>query len=134
MLLSSQNKSIEDFLSRFLTRVPGLDAVVVSDRDGVPLVQAVAEGSSVPADIQQLAVTFAVSADQASKLNMGPNKSITSFYQDRIIVQLNHLPLVITFVGQGTTLNIGVIHSLAPDVCNALNGLRSAVENVQFED
>jgi hypothetical protein len=58
---------LEQFLERLLGRVQGLRAVIVSDRDGVPLIQI---GEQLTGD-GLLAANFPMAADQAGKLNLG---------------------------------------------------------------
>jgi hypothetical protein len=36
---------------------------------------------------------------QASKLYLGKNNTITAFYKDHVIMHVNHMPIVVTFVG-----------------------------------
>ncbi len=43
---------------------------------------------------------------QASKLGMGKNRGIVSYYSGHQVVQFNHHPLVVTFVAQ-TDANTG---------------------------
>jgi hypothetical protein len=37
---------------------------------------------------------------QASKLALGKNQSITALYDNMVVVHVNHLPIVITLVGE----------------------------------
>ena len=59
--------NLEQFLERLLDRVEGLRTVVVSDRDGVPLIYV---GQPLPSD-GCLSSVFPMAADQAGKLNLG---------------------------------------------------------------
>ena len=46
---------------------------------------------------------------QASKLGLGKNKGIISYYSNHQVVQFNYFPLVVTFVAQ-TRANTGLCY------------------------
>lgn len=83
------------------------------------------------------AATFAVASDQASKLKQGKNKSITSFYENTVIIHVNlgksffqpSGSLVASFLCD-SDVNIGVVHGLVPELAEALSDLAAAVATV----
>eukprot|EP00735_Rhodelphis_limneticus_P015426 TRINITY_DN9675_c0_g1::TRINITY_DN9675_c0_g1_i1::g.10161::m.10161 TRINITY_DN9675_c0_g1::TRINITY_DN9675_c0_g1_i1::g.10161 ORF type:complete len:134 (-),score=17.96,sp/Q7T0T2/LTR3B_XENLA/38.40/6e-18,MAPKK1_Int/PF08923.5/1.4e-27 TRINITY_DN9675_c0_g1_i1:5-406(-) len=120
---------IQTFLNKMLDRVDGLQAIVVSDRDGVVLWQA-ANPNLDPSISQKLtdtslAVTFGIATEQANKLQLGPNGSITTIYDNYIFVHVNLLPLVVTIVG---TLQDGCAGALL----NLIPALKSALDNIRY--
>lgn len=63
---------------------------------------------------------------------MGKNKTITSFYENKIIVHINHLPLVISLIGDNQ-LNAGVLLSFASDIKKALEPLKNSIRETSEE-
>jgi mitogen-activated protein kinase kinase 1 interacting protein 1 len=63
-------------------------------------------------------------SNQAGKLALGKNQSITAFYQDHVIVHINHLPIVVTLVGTADA-NVGLMLSCAPKVKSSLESTRT---------
>eukprot|EP01102_Stenamoeba_stenopodia_P022967 TRINITY_DN9768_c0_g2_i1.p1 TRINITY_DN9768_c0_g2~~TRINITY_DN9768_c0_g2_i1.p1 ORF type:complete len:131 (+),score=23.53 TRINITY_DN9768_c0_g2_i1:154-546(+) len=127
-----ENKSLQDFLHKLLARIPGLTLVVVSDRDGVTLSKVARPDSKQQLDENALAATFSVTTDQASKLGLGANKTITSFFNDRVIVHINHLPVVVSLVGD-SDVNIGAILALAPEIRSSLDPLKATLVNLNAD-
>lgn len=103
----------------------GLQAVLVSDRDGVTLVK---ETSIEAAPSDPLSATFAVASEQASKLKMGRNVSVTSFHKDKIIVHINDLPIIITLLAD-QEVNVGMLMSFTPEIKRALSPLKASIKD-----
>ena len=59
---------------------------------------------------------------------MGRNKTITSFFEDKILVHFNHLPLVISFIGTDK-LNVGEILSFADEIKKALDPIKASIKD-----
>lgn len=79
-----------------------------------------------------LAATFAVASEQASKLRLGKNQLITSFFEKRTILHLQHFPLIASFIGE-TEMNVGVLYALAPEVRRALDNVKRSVQDSKEE-
>uniref|UniRef100_A0A674MDJ0 Late endosomal/lysosomal adaptor, MAPK and MTOR activator 3 n=1 Tax=Takifugu rubripes TaxID=31033 RepID=A0A674MDJ0_TAKRU len=107
--------------------VEGLHAIVVTDRDGVPVVKVANDSAPVPALRPGFLSTFALATDQGSKLGLSKNKSIICYYNDYQIVQFNRLPLVISFIA-GSSANTGLIMSLENELAPLIEELRQVVE------
>lgn len=110
----------------------GLQTVLISDRDGATIYKAsnVAEADS---DVG-LAATFAVASEQASKLRLGKNQTISSFFEKRTVFHVQHFPLIVSFIGD-VDLNIGVLGALVPDIRKSLEGVKkSFVESGKADD
>jgi mitogen-activated protein kinase kinase 1 interacting protein 1 len=58
---------------------------------------------------------------------MGKNKTITSFYENKVIVHINHMPLVISLIGD-KQVNVGVLLSFAADIKKALEPLKNSIK------
>lgn len=115
-------------------RINGLKAVIVSDRDGVPLLKLSIDGKFPELGTkQQFLATFSIATDQSSKMLLGQNKSIILMYKSTTVstgclqsieiliefyelslqvVQLNKSSIIVTFVG---TENCNTGHILSLD-------------------
>uniref|UniRef100_A0A3B4FUX5 Late endosomal/lysosomal adaptor, MAPK and MTOR activator 3 n=1 Tax=Pundamilia nyererei TaxID=303518 RepID=A0A3B4FUX5_9CICH len=107
--------------------IEGLHAIVVTDRDGVPVIKVANDNAPVHALRPGFLSTFALATDQGSKLGLSKNKSIICYYNAYQIVQFNRLPLVISFIA-GNTANTGLIMSLEKELASLIEELRQVVE------
>uniref|UniRef100_A0A8D2QPP1 Late endosomal/lysosomal adaptor, MAPK and MTOR activator 3 n=1 Tax=Zosterops lateralis melanops TaxID=1220523 RepID=A0A8D2QPP1_ZOSLA len=82
----------------FFFSVEGLHAIVVSDRDGVPVIKVANDNAPEHALRPGFLSTFALATDQGSKLGLSKNKSIICYYNTYQVVQFNRLPLVVSFI------------------------------------
>jgi len=125
--------SYTTFFEKLITRIPGLQSVVVSDRDGVSLVKVVHPSINDQSTENSLAAAFAVATDQASKLRMGKNKTLLSFFKDRLIVHISNLPIVISLIADQDA-NAGMLVALAPELTQSLSGLSTSILNLEDEE
>jgi len=117
-----------------LERVTGLTAVYVSDAYGVPLVQASKSSGVNDEAARTMAATFAVAVDQVSKLQLGKNESVVSFFSELVVVHINHLPLVITFfLEEAEEANVGLLLALGQDLKKVLEPLRKSVAQMDSD-
>ena len=61
-----------------LARLPELKAMVLTDGEGVVLLHA--GDAALEGPLQQMAATFAQTAESANKLGLGRNRHVTGFY------------------------------------------------------
>ncbi|XP_034527361.1 ragulator complex protein LAMTOR3 isoform X2 [Ailuropoda melanoleuca] len=71
---------LKRFLYKKLPSVEGLHAIVVSDRDGVPVIKVANDSAPEHALRPGFLSTFALATDQGSKLGLSKNKSIICYY------------------------------------------------------
>ncbi|NP_001154153.1 ragulator complex protein LAMTOR3 precursor [Oncorhynchus mykiss] len=109
------------------TSVEGLHAIVVTDRDGVPVIKVANDNAPKYALRPGFLSTFALATDQGSKLGLSKNKSIICYYNTYQIVQFNRLPLVISFIASSTA-NTGLIINLEKELVPLIEELRQVVE------
>jgi hypothetical protein len=64
---------------------------------------------------------------------MGKNKTLLSFFKDRLIVHINNLPMVISLIADQDA-NAGMLLSLAPELSQALAGLSNSILNLDEEE
>ncbi|XP_008705424.1 ragulator complex protein LAMTOR3 isoform X3 [Ursus maritimus] len=111
----------------FNVSVEGLHAIVVSDRDGVPVIKVANDSAPEHALRPGFLSTFALATDQGSKLGLSKNKSIICYYNTYQVVQFNRLPLVVSFIASSNA-NTGLIVSLEKELAPLFEELRQVVE------
>ncbi|KAH8366495.1 ragulator complex protein LAMTOR3 homolog [Drosophila suzukii] len=117
---------IKKYLDGLLQKVSGLYVIQITDRDGVPLLRVSQEKNVDFALMPSFIPTFTTACDQASKLGLGRNKTIISMYSNYQVVQMNKLPLILTFVG-AENCNTGHILALEHQVDGYLEDIKLAV-------
>eukprot|EP01103_Thecamoeba_quadrilineata_P013395 TRINITY_DN3711_c0_g1_i1.p1 TRINITY_DN3711_c0_g1~~TRINITY_DN3711_c0_g1_i1.p1 ORF type:complete len:134 (+),score=21.50 TRINITY_DN3711_c0_g1_i1:78-479(+) len=116
-------------LTNVLQRVPGLHEIIVSDRDGAIIVKVTQNEGFVKNNEEKdsLSAIFSLALDQAGKLGLGKSRSVVTFFEDKIVVQNNLYPLLMTFIGE-PTLNVGfLVDIVAPDLRIALEPIRASI-------
>lgn len=112
-------------LNQLMKSIPGLLAVLIIDRDGVPLVEV--HKDLVPdRAMQASALSMTVlAADQVAKLGFGKCNTICCDYENYQIVTFNKLPipLVVTLIADSTA-NMGMLMAMGSDFDPVLNELR----------
>ncbi|KAG5676139.1 hypothetical protein PVAND_005990 [Polypedilum vanderplanki] len=119
---------VKRFFTSILNKVNGLNCVLISDRDGVPLLK-LSKDNKFPelGTKQSFLSTFSIATVQSSKMMLGKNKQIILCYKSSTIVQLNKAPLIITFVGTEST-NIGHLLTYANEVDKYLEEYKIVLE------
>ncbi|XP_014667850.1 PREDICTED: ragulator complex protein LAMTOR3-A-like isoform X2 [Priapulus caudatus] len=118
---------LKQYLHRIIRRVDGLYAIIVSDRDGVPVIRAATENVPELALRPGFLATFSTGTDQASKLGLSRNKAIVSMYTSYQVVQLSKLPLILSFVASSQA-NTGVLLGLENELSDLLKDIKAAVD------
>ncbi|XP_063138292.1 ragulator complex protein LAMTOR3 isoform X1 [Rattus norvegicus] len=120
---------LKRFLYKKLPSVEGLHAIVVSDRDGVPVIKVANDSAPEHALRPGFLSTFALATDQGSKLGLSKNKSIICYYNTYQVVQFNRLPLVVSFIAssnantgtlEGPQMQTVILYSTVPVQCDRL--------------
>jgi hypothetical protein len=88
----------------------------------------VARPSSDSQNDSLLSSTFAIATEQASKLRLGKNQTITSFFNQSAVLQIQHFPLIATLVGD-SEVNLGALNALIPDIRRALDSVKRSVQD-----
>ncbi|XP_030382870.1 ragulator complex protein LAMTOR3 homolog [Scaptodrosophila lebanonensis] len=117
---------INKYFNGLLQKVSGLYVIQITDRDGVPLLHVSQEKNVDFALMPSFIPTFTTACDQAGKLGLGRNKTIISMYSNYQVVQMNKLPLILTFVG-AENCNTGHILALEHQVEAYLENIKLAV-------
>ncbi|XP_055712718.1 ragulator complex protein LAMTOR3 homolog [Phlebotomus papatasi] len=116
---------VKKFFTGLLHKVSGLHCIAITDRDGV-LVTVTGDRVPEPALKAPFLSTFTNATDQASKLGLGKNKNIICMYSNYQIVQMNKLPLIVTFIGN-QNCNVGHILAIENQIDAYLDEIKQAV-------
>ncbi|XP_076458196.1 ragulator complex protein LAMTOR3-A-like [Babylonia areolata] len=123
-------EEVKAYLRKLLNYVNGLHAIVISDRDGVPMLKVADEHAPELALRPAYLSAFSHMTDQASKIGMGSNQSIIAFYDNIQVVQLNKHPLTVTFIAEANATT-GEMLNLELDLKDILVDLRRVNEMQQ---
>ncbi|KAH0564421.1 ragulator complex protein LAMTOR3-A [Cotesia glomerata] len=117
---------LKKFLYQLLTSVEGLHSILITDRDGVPVVSVSTDTAPELAMRAIFLSTFGMATDQGSKLGLGKNKTIMCMYSSYQVIQMNKLPLVVSFIAS-QSCNTGHILALENRIDPILCNLKCAV-------
>ncbi|KAJ3342542.1 Ragulator complex protein lamtor3 [Gonapodya sp. JEL0774] len=114
-------------LNKLLERVDGLEAVFVTDREGVVVLSA--ERPDLPPKIKDppISATFTVAGDQISKLGLGNLKSVATFYDHRQILQFSFPPLILTFIAKENA-NTGLLMDLGQSMKESVDIISQSIQ------
>ncbi|XP_064458079.1 ragulator complex protein LAMTOR3-like isoform X2 [Ornithodoros turicata] len=110
-----------------MSRTPGLHAIIITDRDGVPLLKASNEGAPEHAMRPGFLSTMGMAMSQANKLGLGRCNKMISSYGNYQVISINQQPLTLTFLASNGA-NTGMILNHERDLEPILHGLRNVVE------
>ncbi|XP_023726581.1 ragulator complex protein LAMTOR3-A [Cryptotermes secundus] len=119
-------EDMKKYLQQLLSRVDGLHCILITDRDGVPVLKVASDKVPELATRPSFLSTFGMATDQGGKLGLGKNKTLICMYSSYQVVQINKLPLVISFIGS-VSCNTGQILLLEQHIEPLLSDLRMAV-------
>ncbi|KAL4239730.1 Ragulator complex protein lamtor3 [Mactra antiquata] len=121
-------EEVKAYLNKLILSVDGLLAIVITDRDGVPVLKVATEQTPELVLRHNFLGTFGLAANQASKLGMSKNKSIVCMYENHQIVQINKPPLLLLFVATSET-NTGLLLDMDTDLEDILKDLQRVVNS-----
>ena len=123
-MIEELRKLVEDRISD----VSGINGLIISDLDGVPILQASLDKSPVT-DVclrYQFTSAFASADEKCSKLNLkNPQRSLV-FYEDRQILSVVNGPVVLTLIAEADT-NTGMLDNFAKRMQNLVRDVSKAV-------
>lgn len=112
-------------LNQLIKSIPGLLAILIIDRDGVPLIE-VHKDSTPELAMQASTLSLTVlAADQVSKLGFGKNNTVCCEYDNYKVITFNKMPssLVVTLIANSHA-NTGMLLALNSEFDGVLNELR----------
>jgi len=94
----TMSESLESHLRSMMGHVDGLRAIVITDRDGVPVLKV--SDNSLPslATRPPFLSTLAMGAEQQGKLALGSAKSLICLYESYQVVVLNKSPMLVSLI------------------------------------
>lgn len=113
-------------LQDLLAKVNGLYCILITDRDGVPLMKVATDKAPEQALRPGFISTFGLAIDQGSKLGLGKTETLICSYSQYQVIQMNKLPLIISFVASDSC-NTGHVLALENQIEGLLNNLALAV-------
>ncbi|XP_072169995.1 ragulator complex protein LAMTOR3-like [Diadema setosum] len=120
-------EQLKRYLWNLLQMVEGLEAIVITDRDGVPVIKVKSDTTPELSMKPAFLATFAMAADQASKLGLSANKSIICSYSSYQVVHFNKQPLFVSLIANAKA-NTGLLMDLESELESLLPELKAAVD------
>ncbi|KAK9721135.1 hypothetical protein K7432_003663 [Basidiobolus ranarum] len=125
--------NLQSHIEKLIKRVDGLEAVLITDRDGVIILKAAVDNLSTKLLEPILSNTFVVASDQASKLGLKKNHSIVNIFGLHQIVQFNFSPLVLSLVADSEA-NTGVLMDLGSELKSFTDIIIAAISEQKPKD
>ncbi|EGG19459.1 hypothetical protein DFA_00036 [Cavenderia fasciculata] len=83
------SSELNNFCQKIIQRFQG-SSIVIADKDGFVLAKAIDHDTMEEKVIDSSFLsTFSLASDQAGKLLFGKNKSIVSYFDDKLVFQIN---------------------------------------------
>ncbi|XP_045595378.1 ragulator complex protein LAMTOR3 [Procambarus clarkii] len=120
-------EEMKKYLHDLMNSTENVLGIVVTDRDGVPILRVAAD------DVPELAMrpnfisTFSMATDQAGKLGMGKNNKMVCIYGNYQVVHFNKLPMVVTVIATSTA-NTGLLMDMDKDISALVSQLMHVVD------
>lgn len=121
-MVEEARKILQDLLSK----VSGLYCILITDRDGVPVLKVSSDQAPEQAMRPGFISTFGLAVDQGSKLGLGKTETLICSYSQYQVIQMNKLPLIISFIASDSC-NTGHILALESNIDLLMANLTLAV-------
>ncbi|XP_077558237.1 ragulator complex protein LAMTOR3-like isoform X2 [Haemaphysalis longicornis] len=112
---------------QLMSRVQGLQAIVFTDRDGVPIIKAATDGAPEHALKPGFLATVGMAVSQGNKLGLGKCNKMVSAYSNYQVISFNRHPVTIILVASSGA-NTGMMLNLEEELNTIAQTLRSVVE------
>jgi len=120
-------EDLRKHLSSYLSTVPGLLGIVLSDREGVPLVRANLQECPEQATKPAFLTNYTGSTqEQAGKMGLGSNTCLIAVYTNHQVIHSIHMSVIITMVATSEA-NTGYLTSLVDSMRPFLADISNAV-------
>eukprot|EP00919_Chromeraceae_sp_WS-2016_P068776 GHVR01162759.1.p1 GENE.GHVR01162759.1~~GHVR01162759.1.p1 ORF type:complete len:131 (+),score=17.85 GHVR01162759.1:41-433(+) len=125
---------VQVFLDKLCDQIEGLQAILVTDREGVVIVRSPTHFAQDARSEQMITTIFSICSEQTSKIDrLGDTNYAVSFFSGLIYLQANELPLVVTLIAS-PEVNTGHLIDLLSPIRSALSDLRKAVATVVVQE
>lgn len=115
------------FLQDIIKRVDGLRAIVITDRDGIPIIKVNAPEIQDPVSKPNFLASVSLAVEQAGKLGNGRNKRIVCMFNTIQVIHFNKSPLMISLIANSKA-NTGVLLNLESELNGLVEDLRIAID------
>ncbi|KAI1291966.1 Ragulator complex protein LAMTOR3-B [Halotydeus destructor] len=116
-------------LHLIMENVSGLQVIVITDRDGVPLIKASKELAPELALRPTFLATGSITNDQGGKLGIGKCRGVYCEYENQQVMNFNKHPFTVTLIATSKA-NTGMLLTLQNSFDAILSELHKVVENV----
>uniref|UniRef100_A0A915KJ07 Ragulator complex protein LAMTOR3 n=1 Tax=Romanomermis culicivorax TaxID=13658 RepID=A0A915KJ07_ROMCU len=106
--------------------VCGLHGILITDREGVPIMKTVFEGMPDFTIRPALLASHVAAIEHTAKMGLGELKHVVSNYTNHRLVAVNFHSVIATFVG-GADLNCSLIVSLKDEIAPVIGQLKEIV-------
>ena len=115
-------------LSQHIAEIPGILALVISDKDGVPILQAnIDNAHTVDACLRyQFLSSHAIVKESSKKVQLNGMKKALVCYKDKQILSVMHGSLILSIIGKANA-NTGQMENLAKQMQPIVNDVSNAV-------
>ena len=115
-------------LSQHIAEIPGILALVISDKDGVPILQANTDNAhTVDACLRyQFLSSHAIVKESSKKVQLNGMKKSLVCYKDKQILSVMHGSLILSIIGKANA-NTGQMENLAKQMQPIVNDVSNAV-------
>jgi len=117
---------IKKFLYKKIEDIKGLSAIIISDREGVPVIKVTTKEAPEFALRSSHLSSFNIASDLCQKLEFGNCEYLICSYTSHTVIHFNRHPLTVSFVATESS-NIGSIISLESKLSPVLEPLASIV-------
>ena len=114
---------VRQLITDVATNTPGVVGVVISDKDGVPVLKAAIESNNLLEGCfrHQFLSVFGTLSEHAQKMCLGPTSSIMATFDDYQVIHTYQEPLVLTIIASNEALTgqlMSLASALMPLVCD----------------
>jgi len=122
----TMTESLESHLRSMMGQVDGLHAIIITDRDGVPVLKVSDNSLPSMATRPPFLSTLAMGAEQQAKLALGQAKSLICLYESYQVVVLNKSPMLVSLIA-AETANTGELLDMDRQMAPLLDALLPAL-------
>lgn len=122
----NMTEEVKKVFTDIIGKINGLYCILVTDRDGVPLLKVGVDKTPEHATRSSFISTFGLAIDQGSKLGLGKTTTLICSYSQYQVIQMNKLPLIVTFIASASC-NTGHVLALEKQLDPILSELTFAV-------
>eukprot|EP00126_Sphaerothecum_destruens_P007004 Sdes_comp19639_c0_seq3m11426 len=112
-------EDITSFFQKCLNRIPGVETICVSDREGVCILKV---SNSKPSSLNYsygFLAKFSVAAEQAGKLGAGKTKTMIAVYENHQMIHFLVQSIIVTLFASPDS-NLGLIRNMEHEIREAV--------------